>query len=131
MQWQEALLARALATQAVTDIAEDRVSWVERPQEDGFPAVTLTLVSDSRPQTMGGFQSLIPARVQADCWAESYTVANALAEAMIDAIAGPWTANGWRFARTFIDAKRDLGEQTATNFIHRTSVDLIINRSAA
>ncbi len=115
----------------MTNLVAQRVTWVQRPQATVLPAVTLTTLSDDRPQHLAGFESLMPARVQVDCWADTHAAANNVAEAMIAALVPAWTANGWKFARSMVDGKRDLGEQVDTKFIHRVAVDLIVHRASA
>lgn len=123
-----ALRARIIAASTG---AGSRVTWVERPQSAALPAVTLQIVSDLREQHLRGFQSIRNTRVQIDCWAKSedngagYSKATALKEAVLAAVIPENTSNGIRFDRAFVDGERDLGEQTATQFIHRASVDLI------
>lgn len=119
-----ALRARAIADAGVATIAGTRVYWVQRIQGKPLPAVTLTVVSDPRPQHLKGFFALRETVVQADCLAESHKQATDLAEAVIAALVPEHSGNGIVFNRALVDAVRDLGEQTETHFIYRTSVDL-------
>jgi len=123
MDMPAALRARAIGDAGVAALASTRVHWVQRPQAGALPAVTLTTISDPRPQHLKGFDSLRETRVQADCWATSHKQANDLAEEMIAALVPEHTGNGITFNRALVDAVRDLGEQTETIFIHRTSID--------
>lgn len=118
-----ALRARIVA--AATS-AGARVTWVDRPQADALPAVTLQIVSDQRPQHLKGFNPLRATRVQIDCWGDNYGEVTALKEEVLAAVVPGITANGIRFDRAIIDSERDLGERTETQFIHRASLDLII-----
>jgi hypothetical protein len=124
-----ALRARLLAAPAVTALVGQRVYWVDRPQTTGLPAITLQLVSEGRPQHMGGFDGLFDARVQVDIWSESHAEAWVISEAVIAAIIPEQTGNGISFSRAFLDARRDLGERIETKFVHRTSLDLLIHYS--
>ena len=121
-----ALRARLLADADVAAIAGTRVTWVERPQGAGYPAVTLTTVSDLRGQHMKGFEGFRQSRVQADCWARRHIDAVALAEAVIAAAVGPFVADGVRFGRAAVEGPRGLGESTDDGYIHRQVVDLIL-----
>lgn len=123
---QGAIRARLLAAAPVTALAGARIYWVDRPQGDALPAVTLQIVSDPRPQHLKGFQDLRATRVQVDIWAAGYAQKTALAEAVIAAIVPEATGNGIRFDRTLVDAVRDLGDNSGTDFIHRTTIDLIV-----
>jgi hypothetical protein len=68
-----------------------------------------------------------PARVQVDCWAASHAEANALADAVIEALVPAHETGGARFGRSFVDGKRDFPERVEAKLIHRVSVDLMIN----
>jgi hypothetical protein len=131
MDWQGALRARLIAAAPVTALVVQRVYWVDRPQASDLPAITLQTISEERPQHMKGFDGLDVSRVQLDCWATSYSQAQALKEAALAATVGEHTGNGVRFERAFIDSIRDLGERVETQFIHRASIDLIIHHSTA
>jgi hypothetical protein len=124
-----ALRARLLAASAVTDRVGQRVYWIQRPQAKELPSITLQLVSEQRPQHMGGFDGLSDARVQVDVWSTSHADAWAISEAVIEALAPEQSGNGISFSRSFIDARRDSGERTETQFIYRTSLDLLIHYS--
>ncbi len=131
MDFQGALRARLLAAAPVTALVAQRVYWVERPQASALPAVTLQTISDTRPQHMTNFDGLDVARVQVDVWGLSYSQVKAIAESVINAVVAQATSNGIRFDRAFIDSIRDLGERTETQFIHRTSIDMIFHHTVA
>ncbi len=120
-----------MAALPVNSLVAGRVYWVDRPQSSALPAISMQMVSDERPQHMTGFDGLNMARVQIDCWANSYASVRALAEASLDAVVGAVTSNGIRFERAFTDSIRDLGERTETQFVHRTSLDLIFHHTTA
>lgn len=126
MDMQAALRARLLAAAPVTSLVAQRVYWVDRPQAAALPAVTLQTISDERPQHLKGFQALRSTRVQLDVWGDTYSQCRAIAEAAIAALVPEHRGNGIRFDRALVDGPRDLGEQTDTKFIHRTSIDLIV-----
>jgi hypothetical protein len=126
MDMQGALRARLIAAAPVNAIVSGRVYWVDRPQSSSLPAVTLQVVTDGRPQNMDNFDATRPTTVQVDCWALSYTAKATLAEAVIATLAPAGTSNGITFLRAFVDSVRDLGESVGSQFIHRTSIDLIV-----
>lgn len=130
MNMQGALRARLLAAVPVTTLVGQRVSWVDRPKTAGLPAVTLQVVSEERPQHMKGFDGLRSSRVQVDVWADTYGQTKEIAEAVTAAIVPSQAADGITFERAFFAGSRDLGEQTETQFIHRTSIDFIVHHSA-
>ncbi|MEG3177050.1 DUF3168 domain-containing protein [Sphingomonas sp. RB3P16] len=136
MDMEGALRARLLAAAPVTDLVERRVTWIDRPQKDGLPAITLQIVTDERVQTYSGFAGLQPGYVQVDVWALTYAAAKALKEAIIGTDASPGalvsggTFYGIRFTRAFVTA-RDLSERTDTQFIYRHSIDLNFHYATA
>jgi hypothetical protein len=131
MDWQGALRARLIAAASVTALVGQRVYWVDRPQADSLPAITLQTIMEDRPQTMAGFAGLDVSTVQMDVWGTTYSQVQALKEAALAAVIGEDTSNDIRFARAFIDSIRDLGEQMETQFIHRASIDLIFHHATA
>jgi hypothetical protein len=131
MDFEGALRARFIAAPPVAALVAQRVYWVDRPQDKPLPDITLTVISDTRDQHMKGFQELQFTRVQVDCRASTYAGAKALAEASIAEIAPASIENGINFRRATVNGPRDLGERTATAFIHRKQFDLIIPHSPA
>jgi hypothetical protein len=130
MDFQGALRDRLIADSTVAALVGQRIDWVERPQSNSLPAVTLQTILDARPQHMKGLQDLRPTTVQIDVWGLAYADVRAVTEAVIAALVPAATSNGIVFARGFVDRLHDLGEQTDTQFIHRTSIDLIVHHSA-
>jgi hypothetical protein len=126
MDMQGALRARLLANTEVAAMVSRRIEWLLRPQGQALPAITLTTVSDDRPDTMKGFAAMRSTRVQVDCWAQEYATARALAEAVIVAAALPAASNGIRFGRAGVEGPRDLTEETTPGTIARATLDLIV-----
>ena len=130
MDMEGAIRARLLAASPVAALVGARVSWVERPQKDALPGVTLQNVTDERTQNYAGFDAFQPGYVQIDGWAATYAQAKALKEVIIAAITPAGTFNGVRFTRAFVTA-RDLSERTDTGFIFRPSLDFTFFYSPA
>ena len=130
MNMQGALRARLLAAPDVTARVGRRVDWVNRPQAADLPAITLQVVSEDRPQHMRGFDGLRTTRVQIDIFAKTYAETKQIAEAVFETVITAGTFSGITFERSFFDGSRDLGERTETLFIHRTSMDFLINHQA-
>lgn len=127
MFWQDALRARLIDDPAVLAVVSTRVTWVDRPQGEGLPAITLQTIFEDRPQTHEGFDGLDVSHVQIDCWAASYTAANQAKEAAIAALTPADEGNGIRFERSFINSIRDLGERVENQFVHRASIDMVLH----
>lgn len=122
-----AVLRDALKAAAiVNDAAGGRIYRDERPQGDPLPAIVILLVSDPRPRTFSGPQSIRRARLQIDCLARSRGVADELAEAVINAVDGHAlaalpTVESARVVDTRNDSSRD---SPATTF--RTAIDVMV-----
>jgi hypothetical protein len=120
-----ALRARLIADADVA-AATTRIHWGIVPQNTAFPYVRLTTISDPRPEHLQGYDTARVTRVQADCFALTYSAARGLAEDIIAAVAVPVATGGIAFGRVKAEGPRDLGEDTANGFIHRASVDLLV-----
>lgn len=131
MDWQGALRARLTAAASVIALVAQRIYWVDRPQASSLPAITLQTIDDGRPRHFDGFQDTRSSVVQIDVWATTYAQCRTLAEAVIAALAPEAISNGIRFLRSDVDGVRDMGERVETQFIHRTSIDLIVWHSPA
>lgn len=125
---EEALVARLLAAASVTALVGARVTWGERPQREGLPALTLSVVSPGRGYTHGGADSLGNPRVQADAWGRSYLEAKSLARATRDAMEPAATQGSVRFGPSQLDAERDLGPEDVGGGmkVFRVSLDFIL-----
>lgn len=106
------------------------IFWSVRPETSPFPAIVLTLVSDDRSQNFDGFNGYRPTRVQIDCYAQEYSHAASMREAVIAATVSPATALGVEFLRAFVNTVLDRGDQTDTGFVHRQLIDLTIWHNA-
>lgn len=118
---EEELRARLLASSAVTAICGQRITWGRRPQGEALPAIMLTVVSAPREYQLAGPAGLKEARVQVDCWAETYAASKSLARAVNDQLGGA------RFASVqgaFLDTERDRSDLDAGGkWTHCTSLD--------
>lgn len=113
-------------------LAGDAVAWLEQPQGQALPHVTLAIVSEQREQHMKGFQDLRFTRVQADTRAATYAEAKALAEQVIAAAVPGGDFHGTNFRRASVDGPRDLGERIEGEaFTYRKSLDLLVRHSPA
>lgn len=130
MDMEGALRFRLIAAQPVAALIGNRVAWIERPQQDALPGVTLQLVTDARGQSITGFDGLQSGDVQIDVWAATYGQGKAIKEAVIAALAPPAIVAGIRFTRGFFTA-RDLSEKTDTQFIYRPSIDFTFHYAPA
>jgi hypothetical protein len=100
-------------------------------QDTDLPYVRYQVISDPRPQHLQGYDGGRVSRVQIDCFSASYIEARDLAEKIIAAVATPAVASGVRFGRVKAEGPRDLGEELAGTWIHRTSLDLLVEHTLA
>ncbi|MFZ2995949.1 tail completion protein gp17 [Sphingobium sp.] len=131
MDMQKALRARLLGAQSVSAIVGTKVDWLERPEGDALPAITLQVISGTLDQHMQGLQGLQFARVQLDCWGDSYAQTKSLVDAALEVVLPRGTIAGVYFRTASATMPRDLGERTDTQFIHRKQTDLTVRYSAA
>lgn len=117
--------------QRIVNAGVSAVHWVRVPENTGLPYVRLQTISDPRPEHLGGYDGARVTRVQADCFATKWGTARAEAEKIIAAVAEPATVGGVQFGRVKAEGPRDLGEDTAKGFIHRASIDLLVEHRLA
>ena len=99
------------------------VDWSVMRKDARYPAVVLVLIYDGRPQDLDGNVGLRASTVQIDIYGRERSQVVALREAVIAAISGPYTQGGVQFGRAFIQSVRDLGDDSAPEFVHRDSID--------
>lgn len=126
-----ALHSRLTAAGPVATAVGTRVYWVNRPQGSALPAIRLQTISDPRPEHLQGYDAARVTRVQADCFATTYGAARQLAEKVVTALAEPATVGGVIFGHIKAEGPRDLGEDTTSGFVHRASMDLLVEHRLA
>jgi len=120
------LYARLAADAPVSAVVGTKIYWVIVPQNAALPYIRMQTISDPRPEHLKGYDGARVTRVQADCFAATYGAGRQLAEKVITALATPASFGGVQFGRVKAEGPRDLGEDTASGFVHRASVDLLI-----
>lgn len=110
-------------------LAGGAIHPVKVPATAVLPYIRLQVISDPRPEHLRGYDGSRQTRVQADCFAATHSAARALALGAIAAVAAPATVGGVKFGRTSAEGPRDLGEDGTQDFIHRASVDLLVEHT--
>lgn len=132
---QSALFTRLAADTPVAAVvvagSVKRIYWGIVPQGAAMPYIRLNTISDPRPQHLQGYDAARSTRIQVDCFASSYGAARGLAEKVVTALAVPTTVGGVKFGRGKAEGPRDLGEDVAGTYIHRASMDLLVEHSLA
>lgn len=125
---EEDLVARMLANTALTDLVSTRINWLNRPQEEGLPAVTLQVISGGRDYHMKGATGLRSPRIQVDCWGSSYLEAKAVSRALVGAIEPPDVQGATRFIASFLENETDFPPEDLAGGVtaYRVSMDWIL-----
>lgn len=89
-----------LTKSGVTTLVNQRIYPDVLPQNAKLPAVVFFVVSNHPEHHMGGGSTLTQARVQVDCYASTRLGANALGEAIRNAMDGTTGTFGAQFAQT-------------------------------
>jgi hypothetical protein len=129
MQMEEAVIARLLAGSGVAAVVGTRVFPGAHPQGSALPAVVLNRISGGPLYADDGEVGLEQARIQIDCWAETYTGAKLLARvvtACLSAFDGPVGATTFEFIE--LENERDLreGGGDAASYPFRTALDFVV-----
>jgi hypothetical protein len=115
-------------TALLASVAGGRRYWVRAPQQAGRPFVVLNRISGLPDYHSQGPSGYVASRVQADCYAETYTAAKQVARAVKAALSG---YRGGILQGVFADNERDLPAADAgeVKYLFRTSLDLIVHHS--
>lgn len=126
MSWEAAVVARLMASPAVTALTGENIEWDDLAPDAVLPAITLQMITDTRPQTHDGFDAFRGTRVQLNALARTKDKAIALREAAIAVLVPAAEQGGVIFLRSFVDGGGSDAEQTKTGRICRERTDLII-----
>jgi len=85
---EEALRAYLLGSSGLTALVSTRVQWGTLAQSAAYPAVVLTRIDGLPDYAMDGPTGLVSSRIQAECWAETYAAAKAVARQVKARISG-------------------------------------------
>lgn len=127
---EEALLAHLAANGGVRALVSGRIEWTAR--SDTSPSVALHLITSIPDTTLAGQSGLVEARVQIDCWADTFLKAKQIGNAVIAALPPRRTVIGEvRFlACTVLGTDRDRSGETP-NQLHRTRIDVRVATQTA
>mgnify|MGYP001619666212 CR=1 FL=1 len=126
MSWKTAVVARLLNAAPIASAVATRINWTRRPQGETLPSIVVETITDPRPQTMDGPDSIRASRIRVHCNAATEADADALAEPVIAALTPAGSFGGVWFDNSYVDQVRPTGGDTDDGFIHRTSIDFII-----
>lgn len=125
---EDELTARLLATPALTALVGNRITWGQRVQKEGLPAITLLGVSPGRSYLHSGADPTGNPRIQFDCYALTSAAAKGLARTLRSVLETPATQGGIRFSVALLDSERGpLIEDVGGGLkVHRYSLDFFI-----
>ena len=117
-------------TTAIAAIVADRIAPMERAQDEPLPALTYQVISNVPDYHLGGESGHSVARIQIDCWAETYLAVKQLAEQVRLAVSGyTGTWNEHTITGVTVQDNGDLPESVEPGSEagpHRASMDLRI-----
>ena len=126
---EEAIRTRLLATAGVTALVSQRVYCGSRPQGGTLPDIIINRISGAPVYTDDGESGLATARLEIDCWGETYAAAKNAARAVIASLSAyVGTSGATTFQYVLLDAERDFreGGGNASEYPFRTNLDFII-----
>jgi hypothetical protein len=126
---EEGIIAKLLATGGVTALVATRVYPGRRPQASALPAIDIASISGVPVYTDDGESGLASARVEINCWGQTYSSAKTVARAVkasLSAFVGQ--SAGITFQNILLDSERDFSEtgSNAAEYLFRTNLDFII-----
>jgi hypothetical protein len=129
---EEALIAYLLANPGLAAQVGLRIDWLQRPQGNTMPALTLQIVGGGYEYIMDGREGLVAQRVQMDAWAPTYASMKATFRALVLALDG--LPNTGPFKGAFIQSQFETvdvleaprPQLNGATDIYRTSIDVIV-----
>jgi hypothetical protein len=128
---EEALVAYLLSQTSITDLVSSRIHWVQAPQGETKPYITMQVISTGITRAHLGADALSRKRIQVDCYAMTYLSSKAIERAVIALLNNNRIVQGSIRFEAFLDNSRDLTENEAalTPIIYRQSIDLMVTYS--
>ena len=126
---EEGIIARLLATSGVTALVSTRVSPGRRPQASALPAIDVNTISGAPVYTDDGESGLASARVEINCWGQTYSSAKLVARAVKAALSAfVGESAGITFQNVLLDDERDFSEtgSNAAEYLFSTNLDFIV-----
>lgn len=127
---EEQLIQRLLASAGVIALVSQRVWPARRTQGSALPAIVVHRIDGGRSYHLKGDSSLSAARMQIDCWGDSYASAKRTARAVVAAMSGArWSPAGVRFDGVFIEDESDDTFDEGGTALFRTRLDLMVHHA--
>lgn len=127
---EEQLIQRLLASDGAIALVSQRVWPARRTQGSALPAIVVHRIDGGRVYHLRGDSGLSAARMQIDCWGDSYASAKRTARAVVAAMSGArWSAAGVRFDGVFIEDESDDTFDEGGQALFRTRLDLMVHHA--
>lgn len=127
---EEQLIQRLLAAAGVTALVSQRIWPGRRSQGSTLPAIVAHRIDGGREYHLKGDSGLSAARMQIDCWGDSYASAKRVARAVVASMSGArWTAGGVRFDGVLIEDESDDTFDEGGQALFRTRLDLMVHHA--
>lgn len=107
MDMEAALRARLKSASPIVALAGERIHWVDRPQGETGPAITMQRYGADRNYTHDGASDLHIGSVQIDCWGDTYAQAKTLEVAVIATVEPAGTVSNVQFGQSFLTGNHD------------------------
>ncbi|OYW87302.1 MAG: hypothetical protein B7Z20_05420 [Sphingobium sp. 32-64-5] len=121
------LIVRLLADSGLSALVGNRITLLERPQGESFPAVTLFRVSPGRSYTFSGASGSHGTLMQFDIWGLTPLSVAQVMTALTAALEQPATVGGTMFEMSFLQSERDSSEDVpGLGTVARKSADFLI-----
>lgn len=127
---EEAFTNYLLGATGLTDLVGQRITWATRPQASALPVIVLNKISGAPEYADEGEVGLLSARIQIDCWGETYAAAKGVAREVMTRLSGggaSFTQEGMEFQAAFNEDGQDSFERGAGGEdLYRVRLDFII-----
>lgn len=126
---EEAMISKLLADSGIAALVGNRVFPGSRPQASALPCIVMNRISGAPVYADDGEIGIEQARMQLDCWGQTFTSAKQVSRAVRGALSAFHGIHGgvnFRFIE--LDLERDTRETgtDAVAYLFRTSLDFIV-----
>lgn len=125
MTMEEDLRGYLASNAPLTAIVADRIEWAVR---GNAPSLAIHLIDAPEDWTLKGSSGLVQARVQLDCWADTFLAAKAIGKAVRAALPATGLVVGSTKFLSCVVLDTDRGRfGDSPNILHRTRIDVRVS----
>lgn len=127
MSLEQGLHAALVADGTVNGLVAGRIYPEIMPQDVVYPAISYQRISTTRYQLLEGVDDFTQARLQVDCWCDSYAQVKTLALAVKSALDGvTGTLGAQAIQHCMLESMVDLSQVVGDKVHRRISMDFMI-----